>query len=369
MFHTLLSIVRPNRRCDGGGCPIAVAAYALDDAMAYNAIPRSRAASLVQRPVDTVSRVYDLLFARHNLHTVERATVLAAVAGFLLHIGLIFLARTLDDPPAVIASVGPHYLAAIYTPFTFILFYEVLLLILSIPESTTRAIGKQYEIISLIVIRDVFKDIAEFKTFDDFLSQLQEFVVVLLDMGGGLVMFLLVALFYHANSRRVRDSPSDTDLGVFIARKKAIALSLAVLLVALASYSLGEWVLAVYRSALGIAPFAIDIRTTFYTELFTVMIFTDVLILIVSMLHSDRYELVFRNAGFVISTILIRISLTTPKPYNLGLAVAAIAFGILVLLIYNSFGRLPAEPHAAPVETEPVPTAGETDDPRLAATT
>ena len=64
-----------------------------------------------------------------------------------------------------------------------------------------------------------------------------------------------------------------------------------------------------------------NLNSFFYTDVFTVMIFTDVLIVILSLAVSDRYELVFRNGAFVISTILIRFSLTASWPYGALLAV------------------------------------------------
>ncbi|MEM6794827.1 MAG: hypothetical protein AAF725_12680 [Acidobacteriota bacterium] len=64
-----------------------------------------------------------------------------------------------------------------------------------------------------------------------------------------------------------------------------------------------------------------------------------VLILLFSMLQADDYKLVFRNAGFIVSTILIRFSLTIEKPYDVELALLAMVFGILVLLVYGYFGR------------------------------
>ncbi|MEM6457538.1 MAG: hypothetical protein AAF772_20790, partial [Acidobacteriota bacterium] len=82
-----------------------------------------------------------------------------------------------------------------------------------------------------------------------------------------------------------------------------------------------------------------------YLDLFTVMIFTDVLILLFSMLQADDYKLVFRNAGFIVSTILIRFSLTIEKPYDVELALLAMVFGILVLLVYGYFSKH-AEPQA-----------------------
>jgi uncharacterized membrane protein len=83
------------------------------------------------------------------------------------------------------------------------------------------------------------------------------------------------------------------------------------------------------------APAAVKVNSFFYTDVFTVMIFTDVLIVILSLMVSDRYELVFRNGAFVISTILIRFSLTAQSPFGALLALMGMLFGIGTLLIYN----------------------------------
>jgi hypothetical protein len=80
--------------------------------------------------------------------------------------------------------------------------------------------------------------------------------------------------------------------------------------------------------------------TTFYNDLFTVMIFTDVLMLVLSLVVSGQYEMVFRNAAFVVSIILIRFSLTEGYPYGEPLALLAMAFGILTLLVFNFHMRI-----------------------------
>ena len=43
------------------------------------------------------------------------------------------------------------------------------------------------------------------------------------------------------------------------------------------------------------------------------MIFTDILILILSLVVSGRYEMIFRNAAFVLSIILLHVSIATPR--------------------------------------------------------
>jgi hypothetical protein len=119
-----------------------------------------------------------------------------------------------------------------------------------------------------------------------------------------------------------------------------IALALTVLLVSLAAYSLFEFCSEAWNVIYHGATAKLDPNTFFYTEVFTVMIFTDVLIVILSLAVSDRYELVFRNGAFVISTILIRFSLTVGRPSGALLALSGMAFGILTLLVYNYHTRI-----------------------------
>jgi len=289
---------------------------------------------------------FDRLYAPERRDLFRRITVYLALAGLVLHSALILLANTLADPPQIVAAVGTSFLSALYTPFSFILFYEVLLLILSIPESTTRSLGRQYEILSLVVIRNVFKDIAEFESLDTLEDDWPEFMAVLLDMGGGLIMFALVGAFYYVNGRRPAQpqiSPLErAQVQVFVERKKVIALFLSVLLYSLALFSLGAWLLEVAGVAQGSALPTIDIKKIFYVDLFTVLIFSDAFLLLLSLLLQDRYHLVFRNAAFVVSTLLMRFSLTASKPYDVELGIASIAFGTLVVLVYNYFLRIEA---------------------------
>ena len=291
----------------------------------------------------SVASVFDRLYAEDRRAWLDRLVVNVSIAGFLVHLALVFLSRTLPHPPALIAAVGHNYLSAIYTPFSFILFFEVLLLIAALPQSTTQSIGKQYEIVSLIFIRRFFKDIAELDDIGKLTQFTPDIRTIFLDVGAGLVMFLLVTVFLHAGRRR---STPDTlphesgELAKFISRKKMIALALTVLLVSLAAYSLFEFCSEAWNVIYHGATAKLDPNTFFYTEVFTVMIFTDVLIVILSLAVSDRYELVFRNGAFVISTILIRFSLTVGRPSGALLALSGMAFGILTLLVYNYHTRI-----------------------------
>jgi hypothetical protein len=295
-----------------------------------------------------IDALYDMFFSETNKAMLRQLVIFLGLAGFAIHLALIFLARSLAHPPLLIAEAGQNYLSAISTPFNFILFYEVLLLIATLPASTTRSIANQFEIVSLIFIRDVFKDIA---AASDLVTQHRmgmDALPAFFDMWGGFLMFFMVGIFRHVARQHVQ--PSGTAIpshgsARFIAQKKVVAIGLALLLLGMAIYNIGLLVLAIHSTLLT-GHGAIESATTFYNDMFTVMIFTDVLILILSLVVSGQYALVFRNAAFVVSTILIRLSLTEGYPFGAPLALMAMVFGILTLLVFYYHMRL-NEPSAS----------------------
>lgn len=301
---------------------------------------------------------YDELARRERIERFERLILVLAAIGLLAHLGLIALARAAVLPPAVDRHIGVNFLAALYTPFSLVLFFEVVLLVLSLPYSLTGALAKQFEIVSLIVVRAVFKDIAKFEGLTTFEEHLRPFSEVMVDLAGSVVMFLLVAVFYHASNRRpkrgyTRDAlPADPQLRRFIAYKKVLALGLLVLMFGLAAYNLGLWLLEARAVVVdGVEP-VINVDTIFYKDLFTVMIFVDVLVLILSMVREDAYHLVFRNAGYVIAAILLRFSLSLHKPYDVALGLIAMVYAILIALISRYWLHLIREGKPRPVDAD-----------------
>lgn len=306
--------------------------------------------------VSQFAAVYDRVFHARNLERLEMATLVAACLGFFAHLLVIFIARQLElGENALIPGLDRYYLDAIYTPFSFILFYEVLLLVETIPKSLTSSIVKQYEIISLIVVRGVFKDIGKFHDVEHWTEQTEAITTLLMDMGAAAVMFLLVTVFYHI--RRKVSTSQVSNLQTFLDLKKAVALILSAILVGLAVYSLVTWGWSVGVSFNNGEYELGDVDLIFFPEFFELMIFTDVFLLIVSFAVFHEYHYVFRNAGFIISTILLRFSLTAPKPLDLGVALLAMVFGLIILGIFNYFATITSTnevlPEAPEEESEP----------------
>jgi hypothetical protein len=288
-------------------------------------------------------RAHDQIFSEANKGLLKRLAIQLSIAGFAVHLIMVFLSRELANPPLIISSVGRNYLSAIATPFSFILFYEVLTLIAALPASTTQSIANQFEVVSLIFIRDVFKDIAAVSQDGWRHEQFHQALPLFFDMCSGLAMFLLVAVFQYVALKRVRPAgTSDLSAGLkkFIAQKKLVAIGLTALLLSMAAHNLGIIIVHSYRAVTAGNHITSEPNAFFYKEVFTVMIFTDVLILILSLGVSGRYEMVFRNAAFVLSIILLRFSLTEDRPYGAPLALFAMVFGIMTLLVFNFHTRI-----------------------------
>ncbi|MEM9941365.1 MAG: hypothetical protein AAF939_07210 [Planctomycetota bacterium] len=304
---------------------------------------------MTSRITDKLASLYDWLNLERNRETLEHFFVRIAVISFVSHLIAIFFVRIFPElANGPLAGVGTNFLQAVYTPFSFILFFEVILLVLAIPSSLTTSIGKQYEIISLIVIRRVFKDVGSFEDMDSWLNQPEAVKVVLLDMGGAMLMFIAVTLFYWVR-KYTRKTIAVEGVKEFVQFKKAVALVLGSVLLCLASYNVICWFSLHFISAEKPDSFLAGADDFFFPAFFEFMIFTDVLILIVSICYYDRYEYLFRNSGFVISTVLLRISLSTSKPYDLAVGIVAILYGLLLITVFTFFSRInenqPAEAH------------------------
>jgi hypothetical protein len=281
--------------------------------------------------------LFDWLDSEKNHRRLESLIVWLSVTSFVFHLLLIFIAR-INTEFGKAFGIGHNFLQAVYTPFSFILFYEVLLLVFALPRSLTSSIAKQYQIISLIVVRRVFKDIGSFDNFGHWIEQPDSVRLVLYDMAAALLMFLTVAIFLRVRELVAKTYPPG-NLAGFIFIKKMIALLLALVLILLAFFNLANW----FTSFL---PFEFSFLTTpenpdafFFPAFFEFMIFTDVFLLIVSISYYDRYEHVFRNAGFVISTVLLRISLSTSQPASLVIALVAMVYGLGVISVFAYCSR------------------------------
>jgi len=93
----------------------------------------------------------------------------------------------------------------------------------------------------------------------------------------------------------------------------------------------------------------------FFKTFYTVLIFSDVLIVLISLRYTATYHVVFRNSGFALATVTLRIALAAPVYINVLLGIAASAFILGLTYAYNTFGAVSeVEAEAAPALPEAV---------------
>jgi hypothetical protein len=262
----------------------------------------------------------------------ERVVLTVSIISFLVHLSIIFLVDFGLLPFDKNSELLKSPIAAIYTPFSFILLYEVYLLIFYLPKSFTTYINKQYEIITLIIIRRLFKDLSN-------ISLTKDWFKINYDLQLGL--FYLIYLFNKiakAHSGIESIGPAQLEgVARFIKIKKVLATILVPALVILSVYSFANWLIyGVFLHDTSAISFK-NLNNIFFEQFFTILIIADVIVLLFSFFHTDEFHTVIRNSGFVISTILIRLSFSASGLINTLLILSSVVFGLVILVVYNQF--------------------------------
>ena len=284
--------------------------------------------------------LYQKLLSDKTKKESERVILIIAIASFLIHLTIIYLVDFGIISLNLHSDLLKNPIAAIYTPFSFILVYEVYLLVYYLPKSITNYISKQYEIITLIIIRRLFKDLSTLSLSSDWFK-IKYDLQFTYDLIASVLLFFLIYLFNVKSKKRYRDEKLNEQqiegITRFIKIKKVLATSLVPVLFLVAIYSFINWIIsAIYPITNNIVSFK-NINNIFFEQFFTILIIADVILLLFSFFHTDEFHKVIRNSGFIISTILLRISFSVSGLLNTILIVAAIIFGLLILIIHNKF--------------------------------
>ncbi len=286
----------------------------------------------------TLGNLFDYIFSLKSQKNVENTVLFLATLGFIIHLLLIFLNNfSLINITETQNSLLSNPISAIYTPFSFIIIYEIYLLLLFLPRSFTTSISKQFEIISLIIIRKIFKDISNLDLSDSWNISNQN-LEVLSDLVGIIILFYIIYLF-NKNKNRMSINKEEPVLLKFINSKKIVSLSLLAILMIFSSYSLINWVFNLFNDSYSNTMIYNEIDKVFFNDFFTLLILTDVIILLLSFKITEGYSKLIRNTGFVISTILIRLSFSAEGFLDIFIILISSIFALLILRIYNSIEK------------------------------
>jgi hypothetical protein len=282
----------------------------------------------------------------------RRVIAYVLVGGFLLSLVVIDARLRGLLPPPLDTTVPTNHFVAIDVAFTLFLVVELIGLVVGLATSVADTAGKQFEVFSLILLRRSFKELVEFDeepiqwTFEAGREAVQ-FVVV--DATGALFIFLTLGLFYTLQ-RHQPITQTREEQRRFVSQKKLVANVLLLVLVGLGVYSL-------------VKPVTVGETVPFFNAFYTVLIFSDVLIVLLSLRYSATYHVVFRNSGFAAATVMIRLALAGPRYLGTALGVAAALFNVGVAAAYSYVAPAAEESQrrrrdrARKPESDPAPTA------------
>ena len=283
------------------------------------------------------SKIFDGIFSEENRKKIESFTIWSATIGFIFHLSLVLLNNY------SIINIGDESLfltnpiSAIYTPFSIILYYEIFLLIFFLPRSFTTSILKQFEIISLIIIRRIFYDIPKLDLESKDWFNNPDNLQITYDLICILTLFFLIYLFNYVKSN-IKNKKEIKNIDKFIGSKKIISIVLIPVMMVLFIIGIYDWYTIGITSNFAISFYYVN--EVFYNTFFSILIIADVFILLLSFLYTERYSQIMRNTGFIICTILIRLSFSSTGLTNLLLIVSSVLFGLLILKIYSLMNKI-----------------------------
>lgn len=266
------------------------------------------------------ARLFDWLHDSLESARQQRRIGSLLVVAFLVALAVIEAKRrgVLDAP-----LVPPNHFYAAHLAFTLLLLFEIIGLVMSLSRSVSDSVGKQLEIFSLILLRQTFKELSGFDEPVVWAAVSPSIGRMLSDTFGALLIFVLVGVFYRMQRHRPITADSH-DRESFIATKKVTALLL------LAAFLL-----------LGVSDLAHGLSSGgafhFFDSFYTLLIFSDILLVLISLRYSATYGVVFRNSGFAAATVLMRLSLAAPPYFNAALGIAAALFACGLTFAYNRF--------------------------------
>jgi hypothetical protein len=288
--------------------------------------------------MNLLNKLYQIFLSEYAKHQIEKTILYVALFGFFIHLILIYLSKfgMVNFPSE--SELFKNPISAIYTPFSFILVFEVYLLIYYLPKSFTNYITKQYEIITLIIIRKLFKDLSALELSSDWF-EIKGDLQFTYDILASIILFYLIFQFQKQGKQKLAQQKDDKlKIEKFIHRKKIIAIVLVPIFCTMALVTLFNWISDISFTSNKLPSFE-TVNNLFFDEFFTVLILVDVVLLLISFFYTDKFHKIIRNSGFVVSTILIRMSFGVSGLISTILIVAAVLFGLAIIIIHNKYEK------------------------------
>jgi len=208
--------------------------------------------------------------------------------------------------------------------FTLLLILELLSLIFVLPKSVSKSVGKQLELLSLIFIRATFKEFSHITDFNwDHMTT--PIINMIWYSFGALIIFVILGFNYKLQLHTPLTKTED-DVKEFVQSKKLLALFLLIAFVIIGFLDIKTLALTgIYHGS--------------FHSFYTILIFSDIIIVLIALRYTLNYYKIFRYSAFVVATIFIRIALSIKPYYDVIIGITAAVFVLLLTISYNYFLR------------------------------
>ena len=266
--------------------------------------------------------IFDPLHYHWEHERMHRKISVMLVLLFLSSLLVIEFKRQGLLPSSISDSIPNNHFFAIQAAFTVVLILEVISLIFTIPCSFSKSVGKQFEILSLILMRNAFKELSYLPEPITFVGYEKAVYRIVSDGFGALLIFALLGYYYKIQAHQQHDDlkGKPVDLFSFVAAKKGIALIILGIFLYMGGNTIYNWLNAIPQS-------------DFFHDFYTLLIITDILLVLIAQCFQPSFFAVFRNSGYALSTLIIRLALAAPAYFNVLLGVAAATFAIAMTLV------------------------------------
>ena len=180
-------------------------------------------------------------------------------------------------------------------------------------------------------MRQTFKELTTFNEPVDWSEVRDSIGRMASDSLGALAVFAALWLFYRLQRHRPITNDAE-EREHFVATKKRVALLLLACFGAIAAHDVHQ----VLGGGSGY---------NFFVAFYTLLIFSDILLVLVSLRYSSTYPVVFRNSGFAAATVFLRLALTAPPYLNAAIGLASALFICGLTAVYNRYATT-VDPHA-----------------------
>lgn len=194
----------------------------------------------------------------------------------------------------------------------------------------------------MITIRDMFDEISNLSLSSDL--QMNRNPLFIYSMVTILILFFLIFVFYKQNQKAIRINNNTEGMLIRLPKKKlkylfakqVLAIIVGIVFIILVSINIYDWAMN-NNSIINFLQNTKPVTKGFFSSFFTLLILSDVMVLLFSFAVTDNFPKVMRNSGFVLSTTLIKLSFNVTGLTSHILVVMAVLFGTLILVLYKRY--------------------------------